>query len=125
MKAMVLDAPRMPLREEERPVPVPGRGEVLLKVEACGVCRTDLHVLDGDLPGASFPVVLGHEVVGTVAALGTGVTRFAVGQRLGVPWLGETCGDCVFCASGRENLCDRPTFTGFHRDGGFPSSARG
>jgi len=123
MKAMVLDAPRMPLREEERPVPVPGRGEVLLKVEACGVCRTDLHVLDGDLPGASFPVVLGHEVVGTVAALGTGVTRFAVGQRLGVPWLGETCGDCVFCASGRENLCDRPTFTGFHRDGGFAELA--
>lgn len=119
MKAMVLQAVRAPLVEADRPVPVPGRGDLLLRVEACGVCRTDLHVLDGELPGPSLPLVLGHEIVGTVEDLGADVSGFARGERVGVPWLGGTCGRCTFCASGRENLCDEALFTGYRRDGGY------
>ena len=99
--------------------PEPGPGEILVRVEACAVCRTDLHLVDGELPDAKLPLVLGHEIVGTVAALGAGVTRFALGDRIGIPWLGWTCGQCRFCRSGRENLCDRARFTGYTIDGGY------
>jgi propanol-preferring alcohol dehydrogenase len=109
MRAMQLDRPGGPLRMVERPLPEPGPGELLIEVAACGVCRTDLHIVDGDIKGA-LPIVPGHEVVGRV--VGTG-------ERIGVPWLGRTCGHCPFCQSGRENLCDDPAFTGFSRDGGF------
>src|SRR5512140_2793100 len=119
MKAMVLEAVRAPLVEADRPVPVPGRGDLLLKVKACGVCRTDLHVLDGELPEPALPLVLGHEIVGTVEALGADVSGFVRGGRVGVPWLGGTCGRCSFCASGREHLCDEAVFTGYRRDGGY------
>jgi propanol-preferring alcohol dehydrogenase len=115
---MVLRAPHSPLVEETRPDPVPAAGELRLRVQACAVCRTDLHVVDGDLPPRG-PVVPGHEIVGVVDALGPGVTRFVPGDRVGVPWLGHTCGHCAYCASGRENLCDTPGFTGYTRDGGF------
>ncbi len=118
MRAMQLDRPGEPLRLVERAVPQPGSGEILVEVAACGVCRTDLHIADGDIRGAR-PIVPGHEIVGRVAALGEGVAGFAVGDRVGVPWLGRTCGVCRYCASGRENLCDDPSFTGFTRDGGF------
>jgi propanol-preferring alcohol dehydrogenase len=117
--AMTLLAPGSALVAEERPVPVPGPGEVLLEVAACGVCRTDLHLLDGDLPEARLPIVPGHEIVGIVAAHGPGTSRFPTGERVGVPWLGGTCGHCGHCASGHENLCDDAVFTGLHRDGGF------
>jgi propanol-preferring alcohol dehydrogenase len=110
MRAIVLDAPGQPLRLAELPVPEPGEGEVLIRVQACGVCRTDLHVLDGEVRGKRLPVVLGHQIVGTVEGSG---------ERVGVPWLGWTCGVCVYCTSGRENLCDRAEFTGCDRDGGF------
>ena len=123
MKAMVLDRPGRPLREAERPVPSPGPGQVRLRVRACGVCRTDLHVADGELPDLGRPVVPGHQIVGAVEAVGSGVERLAVGQRVGVPWLGWTCGTCRFCASGRENLCGEARFTGYHLDGGFAESA--
>jgi propanol-preferring alcohol dehydrogenase len=119
MTAMLLDAPRRPLRVATLPRPVPASGQVLLRVHACAVCRTDLHVVDGDLPDPKLPLVLGHEIVGTVAALGPGVTRFALGDRVGVPWLGWTCGVCRFCRSGRENLCERARFTGYTLDGGY------
>jgi len=119
MRAMVLDGPLTPLAPRERPVPQPGAGEILVAVEACGVCRTDLHVVDGELPHPKLPIVPGHEIVGRVAALGSGVTAFAPGNRVGVPWLGATCGVCPFCRSGRENLCDSPVFTGYTRDGGY------
>ena len=118
MKAMQIDAPHVALRPVERPVPRPGPGEVLIAVSACGVCRTDLHVLDGEIP-ARYPIVPGHEIVGRVLEAGAGVTGFAAGQRVGVPWLGHTCGHCAYCASGRENLCDAPQFTGATRDGGY------
>jgi propanol-preferring alcohol dehydrogenase len=118
MHAMILDAPRLPLRWGELPMPVPGPGQVLLEVLACGVCRTDLHLADGDL-ALSRPVVPGHEIVGRVSALGPGVTGFAVGERVGVPWLGWTCGTCEHCAAGRENLCQRARFTGWQIDGGY------
>jgi propanol-preferring alcohol dehydrogenase len=118
MRAMQLDHPGESLRLIERAVPVPGAGEVLVEVAACGVCRTDLHIADGDIRG-TLPIVPGHEIVGRVAALGEGVEAFAIGDRVGVPWLGRTCGHCRYCASGRENLCDDPLFTGFTRDGGF------
>ncbi|KON80698.1 alcohol dehydrogenase catalytic domain-containing protein [Azoarcus sp. PA01] len=106
MRAMVLDAPGTPLRLAELPVPQPGAGEILLRVEACGVCRTDLHLVDGELPEPRLPIIPGHEIVGRVVALGTGASGFAPGQRVGVPWLGPTCGHCGYCAEGRENLCD-------------------
>jgi alcohol dehydrogenase, propanol-preferring len=122
MTAMVSRGRGMGLVAEHRLVPIPGPGEVLIEVAACGVCRTDLHVIDGDIP-AAYPVVPGHEIVGRVAALGEGVRGFAVGQRIGVPWLGFTCGECPYCRSGRENLCDRPQFTGATRDGGYASHA--
>lgn len=119
MRAMLLDAPGRPLRPAELPVPEPGPGEVLVRVLACGVCRTDLHLVDGELPEPLLPVVPGHEIVGEVAALGPGVEGLATGQRVGVPWLGRTCGVCRFCRSARENLCDAPLFTGYTRNGGY------
>ncbi len=119
MRAMVLDAPHTPLRLEERAVPVPGAGQVLVRVSACGVCRTDLHVVDGDLTEPKLPIVPGHEVVGHVAALGRGVARFSEGERVGVPWLGWTCADCRFCKAGKENLCEAARFTGYTLDGGY------
>jgi propanol-preferring alcohol dehydrogenase len=119
MHAMVLTAPGAPLRLESREDPVPGPGDVRVKVSACAVCRTDLHVVDGELSNIAYPIIPGHEVVGRVDALGAGVTALAIGQRVGVPWLGYTCGECSYCRSGRENLCDRPRFTGYTRDGGF------
>lgn len=119
MKAMVLHAPGVPLAFEERPDPEPGVGEVRLRVEACAVCRTDLHVVDGELPQARMPVVPGHEIVGIVDRLGPGVRGLSPGLRLGVPWLGGTCGQCDYCVSHHENLCDTPVFTGCTRDGGF------
>jgi propanol-preferring alcohol dehydrogenase len=123
MRAMVLEAPRTPLVPRERPAPQPDPGDILIAVSACGVCRTDLHVVDGELPNPKLPIVPGHEIVGRVAALGAGVSGFALGERVGVPWLGWTCGVCAFCRSGRENLCDRPLFTGYTRDGGFATHA--
>jgi propanol-preferring alcohol dehydrogenase len=119
MHAMVLPAPGAPLRFEQREIPLPERGEVRIKVAACGVCRTDLHVVDGELPDIAYPIVPGHEVVGRVDALGPDVSSLHIGERVGVPWLGYTCGECSYCRSGRENLCDRPRFTGYTRDGGF------
>ncbi len=119
MRAMVLDEPNTPLRLEERPVPAPGAGQVLVRVSACGVCRTDLHVVDGDLTEPKLPIVPGHEVVGHVAALGRGVARFSEGERVGVPWLGWTCADCRFCKAGKENLCEAARFTGYTLDGGY------
>jgi propanol-preferring alcohol dehydrogenase len=119
MGAMLLDAPRRPLRPAELPQPLPGAGQLLLQVRACAVCRTDLHVSDGELPDPKLPLVLGHEIVGTVSALGPGVEQFAPGDRVGVPWLGWTCGTCRFCRSGRENLCDNARFTGYTIDGGY------
>jgi alcohol dehydrogenase, propanol-preferring len=119
MRAMFLDRPNTPLVMREQPVPEPAGGQILIAVEACGVCRTDLHVVDGELSNPKLPIVPGHEIVGRVAALGPGVRNFALGARLGVPWLGEACGVCTYCRSGRENLCDTPVFTGYTRDGGY------
>lgn len=119
MGAMVLHRTSAPLVWEERPLPAPGPGEIRLRVEACAVCRTDLHVVDGELPRGRLPIVPGHEIVGRVEALGPGLAGPAPGTRVGVPWLGHTCGHCAYCESGRENLCDSPEFTGFTRDGGF------
>ena len=121
--AMALVAPRQPLVALHRPVPDPGPGEVLLEVGACGVCRTDLHIADGDLPLPRSPLVPGHEIVGRVVAAGPGAHRFRPGDRVGVPWLGGTCGHCRQCAGGRENLCDEAVFTGYHRDGGYARHA--
>jgi propanol-preferring alcohol dehydrogenase len=119
MKAMVLTRPGAPLELQETADPVPGAGEVRVKVSACGVCRTDLHVVDGELPDIKYPITPGHEVVGRVDAVGPAVADLKPGNRVGVPWLGYTCGLCSYCRSGRENLCDRPLFTGYTRDGGF------
>ncbi len=119
MKAMVLREIAAPLVCEDRPDPVPGAGEIRLRVEACAVCRTDLHVVDGDLPQPRLPLIPGHEIVGIVDAVGAGVEPARLGTRVGVPWLGHTCGHCPFCRSGAENLCDEPLFTGYTRDGGF------
>lgn len=116
---MLLDRPGAPLREAAIARPVPGPGQVLLDVVACGVCRTDLHVADGELPDPKLPLVLGHEIVGRVAELGEGARRFELGDRVGVPWLGWTDGVCSYCRSGRENLCDRARFTGYQIDGGY------
>ncbi len=123
MQAMVLHEIRKPLTLETRPIPHPGDGEILIRVEACAVCRTDLHVVDGDLPSPKLPLIPGHEIVGRVETWGDGVTGYAKGQRVGVPWLGHTCNHCAYCLSGRENLCDQPLFTGYTRDGGFATHA--
>ncbi|MCR4283376.1 MAG: alcohol dehydrogenase catalytic domain-containing protein, partial [Bauldia sp.] len=123
MRAMVADRPGAPLRLEERPVPAAGAGEILIRVRACGVCRTDLHVVDGELPQTRYPVVPGHEIVGEVAAVGADVTGFAIGVRVGVPWLGWTCVECRYCLAGEENLCDRARFTGCSIDGGYAEFA--
>ena len=123
MRAMVLERPGTPLALRERPVPQPGLGEILIEVAACGVCRTDLHVVDGDLTQPKLPIIPGHEIVGRVAAIGAGVANFPIGTRVGVPWLGHTCGVCPYCRAGRENLCDAPLFTGYTRDGGYASHA--
>ena len=119
MKAMVLHTPRQPLRATDLPTPKPGPDEVLVRVGACAVCRTDLHVVDGELPHPKLPLVPGHEIAGVVAAIGEGAERFKPGERVGVPWLGWTCGECEHCRTGRENLCDRPRFTGYTLDGGY------
>jgi propanol-preferring alcohol dehydrogenase len=123
MRAMVLEKPYTPLIMRERRGRAPAGGEILIDIKACGVCRTDLHVVDGELPDPKLPLVPGHEIVGQVAAIGEGVTGLAVGQRVGVPWLGHTCGACSYCRDGRENLCDRPLFTGYTRDGGYATHA--
>ncbi|BBK41907.1 alcohol dehydrogenase [Allostella vacuolata] len=122
MKAMVLRAVRQPLVLEERPDPQPGPGELRVRIEACAVCRTDLHVVDGELPDPKVPVVPGHEIVGIVDRLGPGVDGALLGTRVGIPWLGHTCGHCPYCVGGHENLCDAPAFTGYSRDGGFATS---
>jgi propanol-preferring alcohol dehydrogenase len=119
MTAMLLEAPGQPLQRRTIPVPDAGAGQVLLRVNACGVCRTDLHLLDGELPESPLPIVPGHQVVGSVVATGYGADVFAVGDRVGVPWLGSTCGECRYCRMGRENLCDNATFTGYTVNGGF------
>jgi propanol-preferring alcohol dehydrogenase len=119
MHAMVLTNTKNALRETVLPDPRPGPGEILVRVEACAVCRTDLHVVDGDLPRPKLPLIPGHEIVGRVAAKGMGSARFAIGDRVGIPWLGRTCGNCQFCKAGMENLCDKPEFTGYTRDGGY------
>ncbi|HWZ92626.1 MAG TPA: zinc-dependent alcohol dehydrogenase family protein [Polyangiaceae bacterium] len=119
MRAMVLKAPREPLHEQRVPVPRLAFGQLLIRVRACGVCRTDLHVLDGELSQAKLPLILGHQIVGTVVAIGEGVEGFTEGQRIGVPWLGRACGDCKYCSRDRENLCDRAEFTGYQIDGGY------
>ena len=119
MCAMILEAPKTPLRAVERPIPTPGPEQVLVRVRACGVCRTDLHVLDGELTEPKLPLIPGHEIVGLVAGKGERVERFALGDCIGVPWLGWTCGVCSYCRSGRENLCDCARFTGYQLDGGY------
>jgi propanol-preferring alcohol dehydrogenase len=119
MRAMVLEKPGEPLKWLEVPVPTPTSEQVLIRVHACGVCRTDLHVLDGELPHPTLPLILGHEIVGTVVETGSSVKQFRVGDRIGVPWLGFTCGTCRYCRKGMENLCDNPRFTGYTLDGGY------
>jgi propanol-preferring alcohol dehydrogenase len=123
MHAMVLRAPRTALLPVEMAEPVPGPGEIRVRVAACGVCRTDLHVVDGDLPNPKLPIIPGHEIVGRVEALGAAVDGLRIGERVGIPWLGHSCGACPYCGEGRENLCDAPLFTGYTRDGGFASHA--
>jgi propanol-preferring alcohol dehydrogenase len=119
MTAMVLERPGQPLRRDNLSVPLPAPGQILIRVHACGICRTDLHVADAELPEPKLPLILGHEIVGVVVASGKGAERFRKGDRIGVPWLGWTCGECFFCRAGRENLCDRPRFTGYQIDGGY------
>ncbi|MCM8610888.1 zinc-dependent alcohol dehydrogenase family protein [Accumulibacter sp.] len=119
MQAMLLDAQGTPLRLRDVPRPSPGAEQLLLAVRACGVCRTDLHVVDGDLRQPRLPLILGHEIVGVVVRKGAAVERFAIGQRVGVPWLGRTCGHCAYCTGGSENLCDAAEFTGYTLDGGY------
>jgi alcohol dehydrogenase, propanol-preferring len=124
MRAMILDAPRSPLRlDHSAQTAQPGAGEVLIRVRACGVCRTDLHIVDGELSSPKLPLVPGHEIVGTVVAAGPKVERVREGDRVGVPWLGWTCGTCAYCLSGRENLCARARFTGYQIDGGYAEYA--
>lgn len=119
MRAMILEKPGQALKAVEMDIPHPEAGKILLKVRACGVCRTDLHVVDGDLPDPKLSIIPGHEIVGEVVATSDGVVQFKPGQRVGVPWLGQTCGQCRYCLSGRENLCDHPGFTGYTLDGGY------
>jgi propanol-preferring alcohol dehydrogenase len=123
MRAMILERPGEPLRRAELPMPEPQAGQVRVRVSACGVCRTDLHVVDGDLSEPKLPIVPGHEIVGHVEALGSGVSRLKPGERVGIPWLGHTCGVCPYCRDGRENLCDAPGFTGYQIDGGYAEYA--
>ncbi|HMN76694.1 MAG TPA: zinc-dependent alcohol dehydrogenase family protein [Burkholderiaceae bacterium] len=123
MKAMVLTRPGTPLVPMDLPDPRPGPGQVLIRVRACGVCRTDLHIVDGELARPKLPLVPGHEIVGVVAGIGAGVGQFRIGQRVGVPWLGWTCGECAQCRAGRENLCERARFTGYDIDGGYAELA--
>jgi propanol-preferring alcohol dehydrogenase len=119
MRAMIFEKPGKPLRAAEIPTPKPRSNEILIRVLACAVCRTDLHVVDGELPNPKLPLVPGHEIVGVVVATGKNARRYKIGQRVGVPWLGWTCGQCKFCRSDRENLCDRALFTGYTRNGGY------
>ncbi|UCD46980.1 MAG: zinc-dependent alcohol dehydrogenase family protein [Deltaproteobacteria bacterium] len=127
MRAMLLPergpVETSPLLLTDLPDPAPGPGEIRVKVSACAICRTDLHVIEGDLPVRRMPLIPGHQAVGTVDAAGAGASRFPRGARVGIAWLARTCGECAFCAAGRENLCDRPVFTGYHRDGGFAEYA--
>ncbi len=123
MRAMLLEQARRPLKAVELPDPVPGPGQLLIAVDACGVCRTDLHIVDGELREPKLPLVPGHQIVGTVAGAGEGAERFAPGERVGVPWLGWTCGECRYCRAGRENLCDGARFTGYDLDGGYAELA--
>jgi alcohol dehydrogenase, propanol-preferring len=123
MQAMVLKQAGGPLEWSQLADRLPGAGEIRVRVAACGVCRTDLHVLDGELPDPKYPIIPGHEIVGRIDAIGPGVTGLRVDQRVGIPWLGHTCGVCQYCTGGRENLCDRPLFTGYTRDGGFATAA--
>jgi alcohol dehydrogenase, propanol-preferring len=119
MRAMVLYQTKTPLKESPLPDPEPFGGEVLVRIEACAVCRTDLHVIDGELPNPKLPIIPGHEIVGRVISRGEGAERFAIGARVGIPWLARTCGVCDYCKAGKENLCDQPLFTGYTRDGGY------
>src|SRR5438552_1051804 len=119
MRALRLHAIGQPLIEDELVIPRPASGKLLIKVAACAVCRTDLHVVDGELTEPRLPLVPGHEIVGRVEKIGDGVAGFQMGDRVGIPWLGWTCGECEYCTSGRENLCERARFTGYHLDGGF------
>jgi len=123
MRVMIFEKPGKDLSLREMDLPEPGAEQVLLRVHACAVCRTDLHVIDGELNDPKIPLIPGHEIVGTVATVGAAVTRFKVGDRLGVPWLGWTCGECSFCREGQENLCDRAKFTGYTLDGGYAEYA--
>ena len=123
MFAMRLHEPKTPLQWEEVPDPVPGPGEIRVKVLACGVCRTELRVVDGDLTHPKLPIIPGHEIVGRIDQIGSGVTSLSVGQRVGIPWLGHTCGHCFYCSDHHENLCDHPVFTGYTRDGGYATMA--
>jgi propanol-preferring alcohol dehydrogenase len=123
MRAMLLEAQHQPLKLAKVPVPQPGVDQILVKVHTCGVCRTDLHVMDGDLSKPKLPLILGHQIVGTIVQLGTGVDCFSLGQRIGVPWLGYTDGTCRYCQRGQENLCDHPKFTGYTLDGGYAEYA--
>ena len=122
MQAMILKKIKMALEWTELPDPHPGSGEIRVKVAACGVCRTDLHVVDGELPHPQVPIIPGHEVAGRIDMIGARVKGLNVGERVGIPWLGHTCGTCPYCLSGRENLCDHPLFTGYTRDGGFATA---
>ncbi|MGO4714041.1 zinc-dependent alcohol dehydrogenase family protein [Bradyrhizobium sp. 2TAF24] len=121
MKAMVLSAPGAPLRLQEVADREPGPQDIRIRISACGVCRTDLHVVDGELPAIRYPIIPGHEIVGRIESVGRDVSGLRIGDRVGVPWLGRTCGHCAFCSAGMENLCDHPLFTGYTRDGGFAS----
>lgn len=123
MRAMVLEAQGQPLNARDVPVPHPGEGQVRIRMIACAVCRTDLHIVDGELTEPKLPLIPGHQIVGRVDAVGAGATRYAVGERVGVPWLGRTCGTCRYCTSGQENLCDRARFTGYDIDGGYAEYA--
>ena len=123
MQAMQLTQPRIPLAFFSFPDPTPGAGEVRVRVAACGVCRTDLHVVDGELPHPRLPLIPGHEIVGRIDAIGDAVDNLRIGMRVGIPWLGYTCGVCPYCRRGQENLCDTPLFTGYTRDGGYATHA--
>jgi len=123
MRAMVLQSPNQPLELRDMPDPQPGPGQIRLRIEACAVCRTDLHLVDGELPNPALPIIPGHEIVGRVDCLGDGVHGLAPGQRVGVAWLGHACGHCPYCRGGFENLCDAPLFTGYTRNGGFATHA--